>query len=45
MGALFTMGTSFTLAKSIRDEHEAQKLINKISEVKTERLLKDFEQD
>ncbi len=45
MGALFTIGSSFTLAKAIRDEHEAKKLINKISEVKTERMLKDFERD
>ena len=45
MGTLFTIGSSITLAKTIRDEHEAKKLINKISEVKTERMLKDFERD
>ena len=45
MGALFAIGSSFTLAKTVRDEHEAKKLINKISEVKTERILKDFERD
>ena len=43
MGVLFTVGSTFTLAKTLRDEHEAKKLINKISEVKTERMLKDYE--
>ena len=43
MGLLFTVGSTFSLAKSIRDEHEAKKLINKIQQVKTEKMLKDFE--
>lgn len=43
MGTLFLTGSTFTLAKTLRDEHEAQTLINKISEAKTERLLKDYD--
>jgi len=43
MGLLFCVGSCFTLAKTTRDQHEAQKLINRVSEVKTERLLHDFE--
>ncbi|MBX9694719.1 MAG: hypothetical protein K2Z81_20195 [Cyanobacteria bacterium] len=43
MGLFFSVGSSFTLAKTVRDNHEARKLINRVSEVKTERLLHDFE--
>jgi hypothetical protein len=43
MGLMFTVGSSFTLAKTVRDNHEARKLINRVSEVKTERMLHDFE--
>ena len=42
---LFTVGTTFTLAKTIRDEHEAQRLINRISEAKTENMLKSFDRE
>lgn len=43
MGFLFTMGSCFTLAKTVRDNHESRKLINRVTEVKTERMLQDFE--
>ena len=43
MGMLFTVGSTFTLAKTMRDQHEAQKLIHKISNAKTEKMLKEFE--
>ena len=43
MGLLFSVGSCFTLAKTVRDNHEARKLINRVSEVKTERMLHDFE--
>jgi hypothetical protein len=43
MGLLFTMGSCFTLSKTTRDNHEARKLINRVSEAKTERMLSDFE--
>ena len=39
MGTLFLTGTAITLSKTMRDEHEAQKLINKLSEAETTRIL------
>jgi hypothetical protein len=43
MGLLFTMGSSFTLAKTLRDDHEAKRLVNRLTEAKTERILREFE--
>lgn len=43
MGLMFTVGSCFTLSKTLRDNHEARKLINRVSEAKTERILHDFE--
>ena len=36
-------GSSFTLAKMLRDRHEAQRLHQRIEEAKTEHLLKTYE--
>lgn len=43
MGIYFTICSTFMLAKTLRDAHEADKLINRISEARTEKMLKDFE--
>lgn len=43
LGYLFTLTTCFTLAKTIRDRHESERVINRIKDAKTERLLSDFE--
>ena len=43
MGLLFSVGSAFTLAKTVRDNHEARRLINRLSEAKTERIIRDFE--
>lgn len=43
MGMIFLTGSSITLSKTLRDEHEAQKFINQIKEVKTEKLLKEYD--
>lgn len=43
MGLLFTVGSCFTVSKTVRDNHEARKLINRVTEVKTERMLHDYE--
>ena len=40
--ALFLVSTSITLSKTMRDEHENQRLINKISEAKTKQLIKEY---
>ncbi len=42
MGILFAMGTSFTLAKTMRDQHEAERWINRITEAKTEKILQEY---
>ena len=43
MGVFFSLGSSFTLAKTLRDNHESGKLINRITDAKTERLISEFE--
>jgi len=40
--ALFLVSTTITLSKTMRDEHESQRLIHKISEAKTKQLIKEF---
>lgn len=45
MGTLFTVGASITMSKTLRDEHEAKKIINRISTVKTEKILKEYGDD
>ena len=39
MGLLFTVGATFTLAKTVRDEHEARRLANRLDEARAEKLL------
>lgn len=39
MAYLFSISACFTLAKVIRDRHEADKFINKIENAKTEKFL------
>lgn len=44
MGVYFCISASISLSKTLRDEHEANKLIKKVSNVQTERvLLNDME--
>ena len=42
MGLFFTIGSTVSLAKTMRDQHEARKLVNRINEVKTEKILNDY---
>ena len=44
MGTLFLVGSTFTLAKTVRDNHEAQRLLNRVKTAKTERLIREFEE-
>jgi hypothetical protein len=39
MGLYFTVASAFTLSKTMRDEHEASKLVKKLGEAKTEKML------
>lgn len=43
MGMLFTVGSTFTLAKTIRDNHESKRFINRMKEAKAEKILRDYE--
>lgn len=43
MGMLFTVGSTFNLAKTTRDNAEAKKLRNRIQAAKTDKILKEFE--
>jgi len=45
LGTLFLVGSTFTLSKTMRDEFEAAKLINKLDNARTEKLLKEYEQE
>ncbi|HUP92963.1 MAG TPA: YiaA/YiaB family inner membrane protein [Solimonas sp.] len=42
LGTLFLTGATFTLAKTLRDQFEAGKLINKLAEARTQKLLKEY---
>src|ERR1700743_1095109 len=41
MGVTMVVQSSFTLAKNLRDVHEASRMINRIEEAQTERLLNE----
>ena len=39
MSSVFLVGSAFTLAKTVRDEHEARRFASRIEEARTEKLL------
>ncbi len=39
MAVVYLVGTCFTLAKTVRDEHEGKRLTNRLEEAKAEKLL------
>jgi hypothetical protein len=39
MTNVFLVGSAFTLAKTVRDEHEARRFANRLEEARTEKLL------
>ena len=41
MSYLFSITSCFTLAKVVRDKHEADKFINKVESAKTEKFLNE----
>ena len=43
IGLYFCVGSTITLSKTLRDEHESTRVINKIRDVKTEKILKEYE--
>lgn len=44
MGTYFTVSSAFGLAKTLRDAHESSRLVAKISEAKTEKMLRELAQ-
>jgi hypothetical protein len=43
IGELFLVGSTITMAKALRDEHEAKTLLSRITEARTSKLLREFE--
>ncbi|MEZ5855846.1 MAG: YiaA/YiaB family inner membrane protein [Hyphomicrobiaceae bacterium] len=39
MASVFLVGSAFTLAKTVRDEHEARRFAARLEEARTEKLL------
>jgi hypothetical protein len=44
MGVYFTVSSAFGLAKTLRDAHESHRIVAKISEAKTEKMLRELAQ-
>ncbi|MGJ8669352.1 MAG: YiaA/YiaB family inner membrane protein [Oceanococcus sp.] len=45
MGTLFLVGSSFTLAKTMRDQFESSKMINRLSQARAEKLLEEYDSE
>ena len=39
MAFVFAIGSTFTLAKTVRDEHEAKRMASRLEDARTEKLL------
>jgi len=42
LGVLFTVSSTLALAKTVRDDHEAHKLLNRADAARTEKLISNF---
>lgn len=42
MGLFFLVASTVTMTKTVRDRHEAHKIVNRVHEAKTEKILKDY---
>ncbi len=40
--SLFMVNASITLSKTMRDDHEAHRLINRVNDAKTNRILNEY---
>ena len=43
MGLFFTVSSTLTLAKTMRDQHESSKLIKRLTDAKTEKMIHEYE--
>jgi hypothetical protein len=42
LSSLFLVSSTITLSKTLRDEHESLRLINKVSEARTSKMINDL---
>ena len=43
ISSLFLVSSAITMSKTLRDDHEADRLHNKISEAQTQRMIRELE--
>lgn len=43
MGMLFSVGSTISLSKTVRDQEEAKRMLSRIDEAKLERLLAEYD--
>jgi hypothetical protein len=43
MGVLFTIGSTFSLAKTVRDVHEQQRIVSRIDDARMTKLLAEVD--
>lgn len=43
MGLLFTVGSSITLAKTVRDQHESERLTKRIDDARVSKLIAEHD--
>lgn len=43
MGLLFSVGSTITLSKTLRDVHESSRLVSRVEEARMEKLLADHD--
>ena len=43
LGLFFAVGSSLSLAKTLRDAHESRRVLNRLAEAKTEKILREFD--
>ncbi len=43
MGLFFTISSTIVMTKTMRDDHEGRKLIKRLSNAKTEKILQEYE--
>lgn len=43
MGILFTIGSTFSLAKTVRDQHESEKLVSRIDDARASKYLAEHD--
>lgn len=42
LSSLFMVSATITMVKTLRDEHESRRLLNKISEAKTTKIINEY---